>query len=149
MPHDRDMTLTQISGLFESQALTVLSTQEDGQPYASLVAFAASDDLKFIYFLTPDTTRKYQNLVANPKVAVLVNNSRNRAEDITSAISVTGTGIARKLDTPKSRDALALFLNKQPHLDAFSKAPATALICITIDRYYMVSQFQDVVAISV
>jgi len=48
--------------LLRSQLLAVLSTQNQGQPYASLVAFASSDDLKSLYFATSRSTRKYANL---------------------------------------------------------------------------------------
>ena len=58
--------------LFRSQNLAALSTHNDGQPYASLVAFYATDDLKHIYFATPKTTRKYANLTADGRVAVMV-----------------------------------------------------------------------------
>ena len=34
-----------LSDLFSSQRLAVLSTQESGQPYSNLVAFAQTDDL--------------------------------------------------------------------------------------------------------
>ena len=53
--------------LFESQNLGVLATHRSGQPYASLVAFYATDDLKHLFFVTPKTTRKFKNLkVSNP-----------------------------------------------------------------------------------
>ena len=61
---DLDNFRHRLRGLFESQKLAVLSTQSDGQPYASLVAFWAPDDLKSIYFATPNTTRKFANLAA-------------------------------------------------------------------------------------
>lgn len=35
--------------LFNSQKLAALSTQKDGQPYARLVAFYASDDAKHLF----------------------------------------------------------------------------------------------------
>lgn len=48
--------------LLRSQPLAVLTTQNQGQPYASLIAFASSDDLKSFYFATTRSTRKYANL---------------------------------------------------------------------------------------
>ncbi len=65
----------QLGELFRSQNLAALSTHHGGQPYASLVAFYATDDLKHIYFATPKTTRKYANLTADGRVAVMVNSS--------------------------------------------------------------------------
>ncbi|MFO7884122.1 MAG: pyridoxamine 5'-phosphate oxidase family protein [Desulfobacteraceae bacterium] len=145
MDTSRNKVQNQISVLFDSQEFAVLSTAQSSQPYASLVAFAASRDLKYFYFLTPDTTRKYENLRSNPKVAVLVNNSRNTAEDIYNAVSVTGTGIASVVEKAHDKKALAMFLDKHPHMKDFSRAPTTALICITMNRYFMVNRFQNVI----
>lgn len=138
-----------IRALFDSQSLAVLSTQKNGQPYSSLIAFAASADLESFYFLTPNATRKYDNLTANPKVSVLVNNSRNKAEDIYKAVSVTGTGLSQVIDKSSERKALDLFLEKHPQLEGFAKAPTTALIRISMKRYFMVNRFQNVVELKV
>lgn len=137
----------QIRALLDSQSLAVLASVKDDQPYASLVAFAATPDLKEIVFLTPDTTRKYDQLIHNPKVAVLINNATNQKEDIDRAISVTATGIAAVLEHEKKNQYLDLYLKRHPHLKPFSDLRTTALVCITVDRYVLVTQFQNVVEI--
>ncbi len=142
-------SLEQITTLFGSQMLAVLSTQSRDQPYASLVAFAADDNLEHIFFLTPTTTRKYENLIDNPKVAILVNNSVNKADDIHNAVSVTGIGTAAVVETSDKTQLLNMYLKKHPHLKGFSKAPTTAFICIAMKRYFMVNQFQNVIEIQV
>lgn len=149
MGKSMNSTFDQISTLFDSQQLAVLSTQIDGQPYASLVAFAASDNLESILFLTPDTTRKYYNLISNSKVALLVNNSLNKTDDIYNAVSVTGTGTAFvvKNENEERQKLLEIYLSKHPHMKTFSAAPTTALVCVTMHRYFMVNQFQNVVEI--
>lgn len=149
MDDHRKNAIKQIRNLFESQSLAVLSTQKNGQPYASLVAFAASDDLEKIFFLTPNTTRKYENLIHNPKTAILVNNSLNQADDIYTAISITATGVASVVEKSDKPEFLNLYLKKHPHLKEFSTAPTTAFICVTVNRYFMVNQFQNVVEIRV
>ena len=62
--------------LFETQKLAVLSTQREGQPYTTLVAFAASSDLENLYFATTRATRKYANLSADSRVAMTNTSSR-------------------------------------------------------------------------
>ena len=52
----------EITTLCSAQKLAVLCTQRDNQPYASLVAFVISNDLKYLYLITPKTTRKFTNL---------------------------------------------------------------------------------------
>lgn len=149
MNDKRKQVLNKITELFNSQRLAVLSTQKNDQPYSSLVAFAASPGLEYVYFLTPVTTRKYENLTANPNVSVLVNDSRNRADDIYNASAVTGTGVSEVIDTSADQDALDLYLEKHPHLKEFSKAPTTAFIRISMKRYFMVNRFQNVVEVKI
>ena len=135
--------------LFHSQKLASLSTQKDGQPYASLVAFVASDDLGQIYFATPTTTRKYTNLKQNPSVSLLVHNSSNMATDIRQAMAVTVSGDA--VEVPESRLAAAqkVYLGKQPHMSAFVRSPNTAIIEVTVTRYDVVAHFQDVTVLEI
>ena len=45
--------------LFDKQRIGVLSTQKRNRPYASLVAFVVTEDLKSFIFATPRSTRKY------------------------------------------------------------------------------------------
>lgn len=139
--------LEAINTLLVGERLAVLSTQQDGQPYASLVAFAFTEDLKQLLFLTPLTTRKYDNLTASPKVAMLVNNSRNRVEDIADAASITAIGKALTVKKDDKSALLDLFLLRHPHLKSFAAAPTTALVTILVDRYIMVNRFQNVVEI--
>ncbi len=141
--------LDTIRRLFDSQDLSILSTQKNGQPYANIVAVTVTPDLKQIIFLTPCTTRKYDNLVASPRVAMLINNSQNRAEDITNAICVTATGEAFPVTDEEKKPLLSLYLSRHPHMKTFARAPTTAVIRMAVNKYIMVSQFQNVVEIKV
>ena len=69
---------SRLKDLCTSQKLAVVSTQSDGQPYASLVAFFASDDLRHIFFVTARTTRKFAYLTEDSLVSVLINSSTNQ-----------------------------------------------------------------------
>lgn len=137
-------TPEQIKRLFRSQAFAVLSTQQNGQPYANLVAFTSSDDLKQIIFLTPSTTRKYENLTKSPKVAVLVNNARNEADDVSRAVCVTATGTAQVIPNQSREKLLRLFLLEHPHLSEFADAPETVLVCVQVETFFVVNDFQNV-----
>lgn len=83
--------------LFRTQKLAVLSTHNSGQPYASLVAFVASEDLKHLYFATARTTRKYHNLDLDPRVAMLMDSRSNLDSDIHTAVAVTATGTSAEV----------------------------------------------------
>jgi general stress protein 26 len=130
--------------LFRSQNLATLSTHHAGQPYASLVAFVASDDLNQIFFATPKTTRKYANIVADGRVAVMVNSSMNQASDFHRAISVTAVGKAKDVTGKDKQRILGQYLAKHPYLEDFVKSPTCALVQVSVDSYYMVKNFQNV-----
>jgi nitroimidazol reductase NimA-like FMN-containing flavoprotein (pyridoxamine 5'-phosphate oxidase superfamily) len=133
-----------IRQLLQNEQLGVLSTEQQGQPYASLVAFAVTTGLGNLVFCTPKTTRKYSNLANNPRVAMLINNCRNQASDIDNAVSVTAVGKATEVVDTSRENLGALFLQKHPHLKEFLQAESTALVRIRVQRYFMVRKFQEV-----
>ena len=97
MAHDQEIK-GQIRELFIDQNLAVLSTHHNGQPYASLVAFVSKKDLKEIFFITSRTTRKFANISADSRVAILVNSSLNMESDFHDAVSVTALGNAKEIN---------------------------------------------------
>ena len=59
-----------IRHLVRGEPFAILSTQGEGQPYASIVAFAMTDDFHTAVFATPTATRKYRLLTACDRVAL-------------------------------------------------------------------------------
>lgn len=138
-----------IKGLLTSQQLAVLATQGGGQPYSSLVAFAATDDLKYLLFATTRTTRKFANLSAESRVAMLVDSRSNQDSDFHNALAVTAMGIAREVNDREREHFLKLYLKKHPYLQEFVESPSCALLSVRVDKYYMVSRFQNVMELHV
>ena len=130
--------------LFRNQNLAALSTHRDGQPYASLVAFYAADNLKHIFFVTPETTRKFANLTADKRVALMINSSANQASDFHRAISVTAIGKATVVEGSERKSVIEQYLAKHPYLEEFVRAPSCALVQVAVESYYMVKNFQNV-----
>jgi nitroimidazol reductase NimA-like FMN-containing flavoprotein (pyridoxamine 5'-phosphate oxidase superfamily) len=144
MPDTADETLALIRELLESQRLAVLSTQDHGQPYCNIIAIAATDDLKNLLFATTRATRKYANLMADPRVAVLVDNRKNAPSDFADTAAVTALGKAWELQGAERQRFLKVYLARHPYLEEFVAAPTCALLRIKVDRYIAVSRFQDV-----
>ena len=148
---DKDLSKVKkdLRKLLRSQLLAVLTTQNQGQPYASLVAFASSDDLKALYFATIRSTRKYANLSADSRVAMLVDNRSNKTSDFRLAMAATATGTAEEVD-PRERDrALDRYLEKHPHLSDFVHSPSCAFCKIRVQTIFVVTHFQSVVEIHI
>lgn len=134
-----------VEALFYDQRLAVLSTRSaDGHPYASLVCVVAEADLSGIYFATSRHTRKFANLTAEPRVAVLVENSQNRQSDIHEAMAVTAVGAVREMEGHNADAAVALYNARHPQLKTFAALPSTAMIRMAVKTYYLVNRFQKV-----
>jgi nitroimidazol reductase NimA-like FMN-containing flavoprotein (pyridoxamine 5'-phosphate oxidase superfamily) len=138
-----------LKDLCTSQKLAVVSTHSGGQPYASLVAFVASDDLRHIFFVTARTTRKFANMTKDSRVAVLINSSTNAESDFHEAVSITATGVAQEIKGSERQGILERYLSKHPYLDDFAKSPSCALIRVSARSYYMVQNFQKVMELHV
>jgi len=134
-----------LQALLLSQPLGVLSTQGGGQPYASLVAFAVGPQAGELLFATDRATRKYANLRADRRVALLVDNRSNRESDFGEAVAVTVVGFAEEL-LGGDRDRLAApYLAKHPALREFLASSGCALMRLRVQSYVVVRRFQDVV----
>ena len=134
-----------IRGLLMAQSYAVLCTQSQSQPYGSLIAFAASDDLKTIVFATPVATRKYRLLTECEHVALVIDSRAAFPSDMMRLEAVTATGRARVVGAGTEFDCWAdLLIARHPHLATFVKARSSALICVEVVRYLHVCRFQEV-----
>ena len=130
--------------LFALQRSAALATTEAGRPYLSLMAFVASEDLQYMVIATYRNTRKYRNMQTDPRVALLVDNRANLPSDPQQAIAVTALGQAEEVGAAEKRRFLTLYLTRHPDLETFATSPDCALIKVKVDRYYVVSNFQEV-----
>ena len=137
-----------LAGLLENQRLAVLATERDGEPYSSLLAFAADGD-SIVYVATPRYSRKWGNLDANPSVALLIDDRTNSAVDFASAAAATGLGIATECSGDEVERARGALAARHPHLQEFVSAPTTSLLRIEIARWYVVERFQSVTRLDV
>lgn len=130
--------------LLNGQKLAVLSTHNGGQPYASLVAFAFSDDLTSLYFVTPRTTRKFSNLQRDCRMALLITSSTNKETDFHEAMAVTLVGSAGEIQGPDKEAALDHYIARHPYLEDFARSPTCAFVRGSGGTYILVKDFQQV-----
>lgn len=134
-----------LQDLFAVQNLGVLATHNQGQPYASLMAFAATQDLGTLVLATPRATRKYANLLADSRAAMLIENRTNTVDDFSAAMAVTAIGIVQSVDLPEDSPLTALYLSKHSYLADFVSSPSCAVLSLNVERYHIVDHFQHVI----
>ncbi len=133
-----------LASLLGSQKLAVLSTYSGGQPYVSIVAFATSEDMGHLFFVTARATRKFANILEHPQIALLVDNRSNKESDFGEAIAVTILGEALELAGKERETRLELYLRKHPYLREFATSASCAILQVKVEDYIMVSNFQAV-----
>lgn len=135
--------------LLETQLLAVLGTHHEGEPYTSLVGFAASPDLKLLYFATGRATRKRANLAADARASMLIDNRRNHPADFSDAAAATAVGTVEEVEGPARAEFERVFLAKHPQLTDFVAAPSCAAMRLRVATYLVVTHFQHVIELHV
>lgn len=130
--------------LLRTERLGVLSTQGGGQPYASLVAFAVTEDFRHLLFATSRSTRKYRNLEADSRVALLVDDRSRGLGDLGAAAAATATGRAEEVPGPEREACRRAYLARHPHLAEFVADPGCALLRLRVEGWVLVRRFQEV-----
>lgn len=145
MAKKEDIVSGEIKNLLERQLLGVLATQGDGQPHTSLMAYAFTEDLRFIVFATAMSTRKHRNITGESRVALLVDDRSNSGEDFQTAAALTIVGDAFEVGADERDYYHDLYLKRHPSLETFLAAPATVFFKVDVHNYLLVSKFKDVV----
>jgi nitroimidazol reductase NimA-like FMN-containing flavoprotein (pyridoxamine 5'-phosphate oxidase superfamily) len=127
-----------------SQRLGVLGTHFEDAPHQSLVAFVASEDLREIYFASPAQTRKAEALRKDARVALLVDDRKNRGSDFDASTAVTAKGSAELLSQDEALAVAPLYVTRHPSLKDFAASPSCRFYCIRVRSYSLVSRFQHV-----
>ena len=135
--------------LLEGQLLGVLGTHHEGEPYTSLVGFAATPDLKQLLFATGRSTRKHANLVADARASILVDNRTNRPADFTEAAAATAVGVVEEIGDSERSEFDRIFLAKHPHLESFVRSPSCVPLRLRVSVYMVVAHFQHVIELHI
>jgi heme iron utilization protein len=134
----------EIIELLATQKLAVLATHRQGQPHASLVAFAATADSRALIFATTRSSRKFANLQADPRAALLIDSRTHQEADFHQGLALSATGRVIELSGLDKHSRLELYLTKLPHLREFVQSPSCTLMCLQVRVYNLVSKFQKV-----
>ena len=113
----------QVLSYLETHNTMTLGTCSGDVPWAATV-FYASDDLRLYFFSVPDS-RHCQNLAANPRVAVTVQEDYHDWQKI-KGIQLEGTAILVDSIIEKAK-AMAVYARKYPEVIKLFTNPASGL----------------------
>jgi heme iron utilization protein len=142
--NDTDEHIKLLRELCSEQQLAVLATSNPDGPYTSLVVVAISQEDRKLYFATSRNTRKWLNLINNPKVSLLIDNRNNQVTDFSQAVAVTFQGETEELSEADRESGKQLYLARHPQMAEFIASPDTALFCVRITTIYLSARFQKI-----
>lgn len=133
--------------LFDTRLTAVLSTVANNEPYLCLVSYAVTEDLRQIVFSTKRDRKKYRDMVNNPRISLMIDDRRNLPEDVNRVMSVTVVGNAAEAKGREKTTLAHLLSKRHPVLSEFVESGDTAIMHVTIERLYVVTNFESVLVI--
>jgi general stress protein 26 len=102
------------------------------------MAYAADEACQEIYMVTHRKTQKYQNLLENPAVSMLIDTREKTPRTRTQALTIEGT--FQRIENEAKKDRVRkTFLKIHPHLKEFIEHPDAELICIKIKSFLLLN----------
>ena len=126
----------------ESQKYAVIATNKNNVPYTNIVAFASTQGLGNILFATKKETTKFLNLMNNPCVSILIDDTKNLTSDLMNSQAVSAEAEVKKIDEEKE-ELKEFFLKKHPELAGFLNEPNCELLKLEVKKYYHVDNFEN------
>jgi nitroimidazol reductase NimA-like FMN-containing flavoprotein (pyridoxamine 5'-phosphate oxidase superfamily) len=139
--------MRRIKEVIDSQSIAVLGTSKNDEPYSCLVAYATTDDVRYLIFATMRERLKYRNLLVNPRVSVIIDDRTENSSDFNETTSITILGNAQDVIGTEREENAALLLKLHPSLTDFVNSPDCAIIRVNVDKIYVVSEFESVITI--
>lgn len=119
-----------------------MATVADGVPHCSLMSYAAEDDGHAIYMATLKDTKKYRNLIATPKVSLLIDTRDTSASGKTRALTVTGVFQAID-DENRINEIREKLIKKHPDLKKFFNDPDSRIVVIKVTALQLLDSVTD------
>ena len=87
--------------------------------------------------------------MADPRVSLLIDSRTHRDTDFHEAVAATALGTASVADKEMVNSLLTEYITRHPYLDGFVAAATTRVIEVTIQSYYLVERFQNVMELHI
>jgi nitroimidazol reductase NimA-like FMN-containing flavoprotein (pyridoxamine 5'-phosphate oxidase superfamily) len=138
-----------IERVLGSQSIAVLGTVKENEPYSSLVGFVITEDLREVIFATMRQRKKYKNMEANPRVTLMIDDRNVQKNDFNETTSITVIGSVEDVQGDEREKYASLLVNRHPVLTDFVSFPDCAIMRVSVDKIYVVSDFESVVLLGV
>ena len=132
------MMLNEMKALAREKNSCVLATIVDTKPYCSLMAYVTNRACTEIYMVTYRQSQKFQNLIVNPAVSLMIDTRDTSPRSAARAMTVEG--IFQKITDPaKEKKVRRKLLSAHPHLNEFMDHPQAEVFQVTIKSFLLLN----------
>lgn len=133
-----------IRNVLQTCRLAVLATEGNGQPHASLIAITPISEFRQLIFATYRNTRKFENLLMNGRVAVLIQGEDTDSSFKQSDVALTAYGYAQEVEKSDYEEVMQAHLERHPDQANFLSTEDLVIIRIKVETYQVVRGIDDV-----
>lgn len=126
----------------KSKDICVLATVSGGRPHCSLMAYVTDKNCEEIYMVTSKTTRKFENILANPNVSILMDSREIKPRSKAQALTVEGT-CAMITETGKKVNVRKTLSEKHPHLQKILSMPDAEILSVSVKSFLFLDGLTD------
>lgn len=140
--------LEKMKAIARAKNICVLATVTGNKPYCSLMAYVTDQACTEIYMVTHRQTRKYQNVMANPCVSLMIDTRETTPRS--KACAMTVEGVFAEVKNPRKLERIRReLLTAHPHLDRFMEHPEAEILRIKIKSFLLLdgltrSSFEEI-----
>jgi nitroimidazol reductase NimA-like FMN-containing flavoprotein (pyridoxamine 5'-phosphate oxidase superfamily) len=128
--------ITKMKALLRGKSSCVLATTDGETPHCSLMAYITPESADRLFLVTPRDTRKYRNIMQNPKVSLLIDTRDEKTTSPAQALVVAGN--CRILEDEEEIATIkASFCQKHPHLKGLIHKGNVVFLCILFESFLL------------
>jgi len=137
--------LERIKSLVKEKDICVLATVSGDKPHCSLMAYVTDDDCREIYMVTHRESRKYENLMKNRSVSLLIDTREEHAGSrLPEAKALTVSGTFKNIDDKNKKiQVRSKLLDRHPHVREFLDHPDAEIVCIRVESFLLLNGLTD------
>jgi len=131
-----------MKAIVRQQRICVLATVFGSKPYCSLMAYVTDDHSENIYMVSLKNTQKYDNLLKNPSVSIMIDTRDKQPRTQTQALTVEGS-FCKIANENKIKEIRLKLIEAHPHLQEFMDHPDAEILCIKVHSFLLLNDLTD------
>ncbi|MEI7883834.1 MAG: pyridoxamine 5'-phosphate oxidase family protein [Clostridia bacterium] len=127
--------LAQVERLLQENKLCVLCTAGENKPHCSLMTYMPGEDPRVLYMVASRESKKYQNMLGNPDVSLLIDNRKGLGLEEQKISAVSLSGIYQLVDSAELVEIGIKFTKMYPELAEIINNPSSALFAVKLQSF--------------